>query len=217
MLCCDVRLPISSMNVWLIWKTAMPNVKLMLIFWFRSKSCLETPVTTCFPRQLHAFQGSTQMQTLFGGTRLASALTHKAAQSVADSALPLWCRQSSQLTSAFRAAGSSASAACLHAQRCLQCSTTHSALHAQHGRSLAHAVLNSSKGGQGRGFAAQAVAKSGSQRFMISLFNGSRCLRANQRLLRACSTTPSTCHQKEAVNPGSKLARGHQLTCSGKF
>lgn len=157
------------------------------------------------------------MQTIFSGTRLASALTHKAAHSVADSALPLWCRQSTQLTSAFRAAGSSASAACLHAQRCLQCSTTHSALHAQHGRTLAQAVLNSNKGGQGRGFAAQAVAKAGSQRTVISIFKRSQCLRADHMLLRVCSPTPSTCHQKEAVNPGSKLARGRQLTCSGKL
>ncbi len=106
------------------------------------------------------------MQAIFGGARAASSHSHKAVQNIAESALPLWSRQSilrSQLTSAYSASGSAVGAACLLAKRHCQSGTFNSALNTHQVRHLVQTVLTSNTAGQGRGFAAQAIVRSGPQ------------------------------------------------------
>ena len=103
------------------------------------------------------------MQAIFGGARTASSHSHKAVQSIAESALPLWSRKSSQLTSAYSASGSAVGAACLLAKRHCQSGTFNTALNTHQARHLVQTVLTSGTPGQGRGFAAQAIVRSGPQ------------------------------------------------------
>lgn len=103
------------------------------------------------------------MQAIFGGARAAFSHSQKAVQSVAESALPLWSRQSTQLTSAYSASGSAVGAACLLAKRHCHSGTFNIALNTHQVRHLVQTVLTSNTAGQGRGFAAQAIIRSGPQ------------------------------------------------------
>ncbi|KAA6429600.1 MAG: cytochrome c oxidase assembly COX15-like, partial [Trebouxia sp. A1-2] len=109
---------------------------------------------------LHAVSGCSQMQAIFGGARAAFSHSQKAVQSVAESALPLWSRQSTQLTSAYSASGSAVGAACLLAKRHCHSGTFNIALNTHQVRHLVQTVLTSNTAGQGRGFAAQAIIRS---------------------------------------------------------
>ena len=135
---------------------------LELVFGFRAGpfDVGSLTVTTHSSRPLHVVSGCTQMQAIFGGARAASSHSQKAVQNIAESALPLWSRQSSQLTSACSASGS---AACLLAKRHCQSGTFDTALNTHQVRHLVQAVLTSNTAGQGRGFAAQAIVRAGRQ------------------------------------------------------
>ncbi len=140
---------------------------------------------TCSSNFAYAI-GLIQMQAIFGGSRLVSAHASKASHNIAESVLPFWSRQSSQVSSAFGASGSSVSAACLLARRCYKATTVQHCLNAQQGRSLAQVVFTSSKAGQQRGFAAQAVLRSGHRRFIAVKVSNTHCQIAHKCL---CGST----------------------------
>ena len=117
---------------------------------------------------------SCPMSTLVHASRFRSAQASKAAQSITESASLLRWWHKFQLTSSFSFARAPISTGISLAKQLCHSSAFRYVAEAQHVRSCAQSLLNSSKTCQGLGFAAQTEAASADT--FISLYTGAGCL-----------------------------------------
>lgn len=102
-----------------------------------------------------------QMQITSAGSRLLSSHLGKVAQHLVGIASPHVSRQSSQLTAGSSFSVSTLSAACQLARRCCQSEPAALKFDVEQLRRFSQSVLEQPRTSPGRGFAAQALSKSG--------------------------------------------------------